>query len=156
MLKSLPDTVERAQQELEFQITLGAPLMATKGYAAQERETAFARARDLYRQIGETPQLFPVLVGLRSFYTARGKLQTARELGEQLLRLAQNVQDPALLLGAHYALGVPVFLMGEFASARVHFEQTLALYDPQQHHSHAYQYGLDPGVGCRSILAYTL
>ena len=155
VLKRLPDTVERAQQELGFQIALGAPLMAAKGYAAPERETVFARARELCQQIGETPQLFPVLAGLRSFYTVRGKLQTARELGEQLLRLAQNVRDVDLLQEAHWQLGVPLTLTGEFALARAHFEQTYALYDPQQHSAHAYQYGLDPGVGCRSFLACT-
>ncbi len=73
----------------------------------------YSRARELCRQVGETPQLFPVLVGLRLFYALRGELQTARELGEQLLRLAQSVQDAALLLEAHYALGVPLYWLGE-------------------------------------------
>ena len=40
LLKTLPDTPERAQQELTLQITLGAPLMATKGYAAPEVESS--------------------------------------------------------------------------------------------------------------------
>ena len=31
----------------------------------------------------------------------RAELQTARELAEQLLSLAQRVQDPTLLLAAH-------------------------------------------------------
>ena len=41
----------------------GPGLMATKGYAAPEVEQAYARARELCRQVGETPQLFPVLLG---------------------------------------------------------------------------------------------
>ena len=93
---------------------------------------AYARALALCRQVGETPQLFPVLAGLRVFYTVRGELQTARELGEQLLRLAQSVQDPALLVDAHVALGSPLYFLGELASAREHLEQAIALYDPQQ------------------------
>ena len=97
LLKTLPDTPERVQQELTLQITLGVPLMATKGYAAPEVESAYTRARELCQQVGETPQLFPVLWGLWLFYFVRGELQTARELGEQLLSLAQSVQDPALL-----------------------------------------------------------
>ena len=93
LLKTLPDTPERAQQELTLQIALGVSLMATKGYAAPEVEKAYTRARELCRQVGETPQLFPVLWGLWSFYNTRAELQTARELGEQLLSLAQSVQD---------------------------------------------------------------
>ena len=63
----------------------------------------------------------------------RAELQTARELGEQLLTLAQRAQDSALLLEAHHALGAALLFLGEFAPARAHLEQGLALYDPQQH-----------------------
>ncbi len=38
LLKTLPETPERTQQELTLQIALGAPLMATKGFAAPEVE----------------------------------------------------------------------------------------------------------------------
>ena len=81
LLKTLPDTPERAQQELTLQITLGVPLMATKGFAAPEVERVYTRARELCQQVGETPQLFPVLWGLWAFYLVRAELQTARELG---------------------------------------------------------------------------
>jgi hypothetical protein len=58
------------------------------------------------------------------------ELQTARELGEHLLTLAQQVGDPALLLGAYSALGNTVNYLGEFAAAQAHFAQGIALYDP--------------------------
>ena len=67
LLKTLPDTPERAQQELTLQIALGAPLMATKGYAAPEVGKAYTRARELCQQVGDTPQLFPVLWGYGRF-----------------------------------------------------------------------------------------
>jgi tetratricopeptide (TPR) repeat protein len=90
--------------------------------------------------VGETPQLFPVLYGLRTFYHIRGELQIARELAEQLLRLAQREQNPALLLEAHSALGTTLFFRGELASAQAHLEKGLTLYNPQQYHSHAFLY----------------
>ena len=49
--------------------------MATKGYAAPEVEHAYTRARELCQQVGETPQLFPVLWGLWLFYLVRGELR---------------------------------------------------------------------------------
>src|SRR5262249_17743249 len=68
----------------------------------------------------------------------------------QLLSLAQNVQDSALLLMAHYALGVTLPRGGEFVAGRGHPEQAIALYNPHQHHSLALRSsGLDLGVGCR-------
>jgi len=156
LIKTLPDTPERTQQELTLQIALGGPLMATKGFAAPEVEKAYARARELCQQVGETPQLFLVLWGLWAFYTVRAELQAARELGEQSLSLAQSVQDPALLLWAHLMVGVTLFWLGEFASAQAHLEQSIALYDPQQHRSHAFFYGQSPKVSCLSIATWAL
>jgi len=131
-----------------LQVTLGPALMATKGLAAPEVEHVYTRARALCHQVGETPQLFPVLVGLCTFYRQRGALQTARQVGEQCLALAQRAEEPALLLEAHRALGVPLFYLGELALSRFHLEQGSALYDLQQYRSQVFRYGLDPGVNC--------
>jgi class 3 adenylate cyclase/predicted ATPase len=155
LLKTLPDTPERAQQELMLQLTLGVPLMITKGWAAPEVEQLLARDRELCRQLGETPQLFPVLRGLHSFYVMRAEYAAARELGEQRLTLAQSAQDPAFLLEAHHTLGQILLFLGEFAQAQVHLSQGVALYDPQQHSSHAFLYGYDPGSSCLSYEAMT-
>ena len=46
------------------------------------------------RTAGETPQRFLVLWGLWLFSTGRRELQTARELGEHLLALAERVDEP--------------------------------------------------------------
>ena len=72
--------------------------MATKGIAAPEVEQTYARARALCAQVGDTPQLFPTLWGLCRFYYNQGALPTARELGEQLMRLAQREAEPTPLL----------------------------------------------------------
>ena len=156
LLKILPDTPERAQQELALQLALGTPLMATKGYAAPEVERVYTRARELCRQLEETPQLFPVLRGLWGFHFLRGELQAARELGERLFTSAQQTQDPALLIEAHYALGATSCFLGELPSARIHLEQGITLYNLHQHRSNSFLYGHDPGVACRCHAAYAL
>jgi class 3 adenylate cyclase/predicted ATPase len=156
LLATLPDSPERAQQELALQMALGTSLLATKGYAAPELGKAYTRAHELCRQLGETPQLFPVLAGLRLFYTVHGEIRTARELGEELLRLAQSAGDPGLMLEAHYALAMPLYLLGEFVPALEHCELTIALYDPQRHGSLAFIYGTDAGVTSRSFAAWIL
>jgi predicted ATPase len=46
--------------------------------------------------------------------------------------------------------------LGEFASAREHLEQGIALYDRQAHRSHAFLYSQDPGVVCLAYLAFAL
>jgi predicted ATPase len=84
------------------------------------------------------------------------ELQTARELGEHLLTLAQQVGDSALLLEAHSALGNTLNYLGEFTASQAHLAQGIALYDPQQHRAHAFRYGRDPGVVCRYYASVTL
>lgn len=156
LLLTLPDTPERRQQELAFQVALGSPLQALEGYGAPEVETVYTRARELSQQIGETAQMFPVLRGLYVFYLLRGKIQAAHELGARLFSLAQSIQDAAFLLEAHFAVGQTLMFRGEFVAAREHLEQGIALYDPVRHHAHAFLYGQDPGVFCQILAAWNL
>jgi class 3 adenylate cyclase/tetratricopeptide (TPR) repeat protein len=156
LLPQVPEGPHRLQCELALQLGLGAPLMATRGYSAQDVEKVFGRALDLCRQIGETPQLFNALRGLRQFYQIRGDSPTAYELGEQLLRLAERGQDTGQLLEAHNATGGALFWLGDFASAEEHFERVIDLYDPQKHRAHIALYGNDPGVVGYSYSAWTL
>jgi predicted ATPase len=138
-------------------MTLGQALQVTKGMGAPEVEQLYLRARALCEQVGEPPQLFRVLWGLRTFYNQRGEYQTIRGLEEQLLSLAQRLQAPDLLLEAHHSLWSSLFSGGELAAARSHMEQGLQLYDPQRHRTHAALYsGHDPGVCCRMQAAQCL
>jgi predicted ATPase len=156
LLEALAATTERKQLELNLLTTLGPALIATKGYAAPEVQHAYTRAHELCQQMGETRQLFPVLMGLYLFYHVRGGLQAAREVAEKCLQLAQHTQDSGLLLEAHRAVGVTLFCLGEFASARTDVAQSIALYDPERHDSHAFVYGVHPGVTCRSYEVWAL
>ena len=156
LLQTLPDTLERTRQELTLQIALGAPLAATKGIGAPEVGTVYNRARELCQQGGEALQLSRVLYALHRFYAVRAELQAAREIAEQHLRLAQSVQDPALLLHAHLTLGAAFLWLGEFAPAREYLEQGIASYDPQQHRSRAFVSGEHPGVTNLGFAAWAL
>jgi class 3 adenylate cyclase/predicted ATPase len=157
LLKTLPDTLDRIQQELALQTTPGPALMATKGYGVPEVKEAYVRARDLCQQVGEPPQLFWILGGLWQISLVQADYQAACELGEQLLSIAQRVQDPAFLLAAHRALGEPLFLMGELTLARTHLEQGIALYNRQQHRTLVFlMSGVDPGVMCLNFAANIL
>jgi predicted ATPase len=88
---------------------------------------------------------------------SRVEISAAQSLGEQLLGVAERAQDPALLLQAHHALGVNYMAAGDWASAQLHLERSIALYDPQQHRPHALLYGgHDPCVCCLGYAALCL
>ena len=154
VLGTLADTPTRTRHELEVQLTLGQALGNTKGFAAPETGHALARARELCQQVGDPPRLFAILAGLRSFYWIRGELQTARQLAEECLTLAQHQPDPARLLEAHQGLGITLYRLGELVPARAHLEQGIALYTPQQDHS--LQLNAPLGLRCFNYAALTL
>ncbi|HEX2491327.1 MAG TPA: AAA family ATPase, partial [Blastocatellia bacterium] len=156
LLKSLPESDERTRSELALQVTLGVTLMATRGYAAEEVEQAYARARELCRRMGETPQLFPVLWGLTRFYIVRTPFQTARELAEQLLRIAQRERDPYLLMQAYSPLAVCLLHLGEFTQARAYLEQGVVIEFAPGASQFNVAYVDDPRVVCRARLASAL
>jgi class 3 adenylate cyclase/tetratricopeptide (TPR) repeat protein len=156
LLKTLPNTSQCTQQELTLLIALGSPLRASKGFSAPEVEMVYTRAQELCEQIGEIPQRFSALRGLWGVYLARGQSQLTQELAEQLLRLAEGVQDSALLAEAHHVMGMASFQLGEFTSAQTHSEQGIALSDPQRQHSLSFLYPTDPGADCRSVVSEVL
>jgi predicted ATPase/DNA-binding winged helix-turn-helix (wHTH) protein len=155
VLEALPGTPERIQRELALYIALGGALQATKGWAAPEVEHAYARARELCQQAGDTPQLAAVLGGLAAFYQNQGDLDTARALGEQRIALAQRHQDTARLIVSHAAQQGILYCLGEYPLAYAHCEQSLALYNPQQHRFQA-SGAPHPMVNCLSIAANVL
>jgi predicted ATPase len=83
-------------------------------------------------------------------------LATARELGEQLLRLAQRAAMPTHRLAAHDIIGHACYHLGDYAAAQMHCEHGIALTDlaaqgGQGLHGHA-----TPEVTCRTFAAHAL
>jgi DNA-binding SARP family transcriptional activator/tetratricopeptide (TPR) repeat protein len=156
LLKTLPDTPERAKKELSLQTALGSILLATKGFAALEVEQAFNRARELCSQVGETPQLFPLLHGLYRYYQVRAEIQTTRELSDQIMQLTRRQEDASLLLPAELTLGLASFFAGEFIAAQRQLDYASTLYDPRHRQEHVALFGQDALATCQAHAALTL
>ncbi len=156
LLKALPDSgdadgrLAHAEQELALQISLG---MAWKWVIPNpEGERVLTKARELCEQTGRTTELCRVVGELSIFPYVRAEYRAARELGEEALSLAQQVGDPLLVAIHHWHLGYILVGLGEFSTARAHFEQVIDFYEPQAHHdSFVLLRGSDAGV---SALAY--
>ncbi len=89
------------------------------------------------------------------FYNNRGQLQKGCELAEEMLHLAQGIQDQYPLAKAHGVLGWTLYLLGEFTSAHFHLEQSLALYDSHSHPQSPF-FTHDIRMENLSFLAWTL
>jgi predicted ATPase len=155
-LKHFPKTYTTIEQAVNLRVDLGPVLIALKGYSAPEVERTYTQARDLCQELGEPPQLFPVLWGLARVYDRRD-LHKGRELGKQLLEVAERAGDPALLLEAHHESWANLFSLGDLPSALGHAKRGIELYKPEEHRQYASIYGgHDPGVCGLRHVAMTL
>jgi TOMM system kinase/cyclase fusion protein len=145
-LAQLPAIENRNHDELMLLVSLGAAQTATKGYGAPEVARTYARARELCESFGEAPQLFPSLRGLQSYYQVHGPLDAARDLGLQLLRLADRSDDNVLRVEAKRRVGWCLFCMGQMHEGSQLLDEAIALYDAANAHRHAMLFGSDPKV----------
>lgn len=156
LINSLPQSPERAKKELELQLAIGAPIIATKGYAAQEVLTAYSRAQKLCEDLGDNKLLFPALRGLWAFYIGRADYLTATSLAEKLIKLSEEEKDPAIILEAYRAMGNAVFWCGELVLSHQNMEEAIKLYAPDEHRTLAFLYGQDPDVANRGMQSWPL
>jgi predicted ATPase len=166
-----PELREAAERrELELQTTLGTALIATKGYASPEVEVAYTRARELLETLEKSAEAsladgsdvlldrikalrFPVLFGLWLSHLVRGRLLSARELGEACVAIAKQAENQAFEVEAHRALGATLYYLSEFKSALAHLEAGIERYQPQHHPVPAFlHYAAEPGM---TLLAYS-
>ncbi|MCB0193098.1 MAG: AAA family ATPase [Anaerolineae bacterium] len=143
LLKTLPATAKRAHKELELLLALAIPLRASKGFSASELEETYSRALAICRQLGETPELAQVLVGLARIYAVRAENATSYELAEQAVRIAEQVRGPGPLSWAHFSIVMVLLSKGEPARAYTHVEQGLLWCDPKLQPDQISQYGLE-------------
>ena len=155
-LALLPDSRERQQQELEFLSALGPALRFVKGQATPEMGHAFARARELWEQLGFPSQFLHIPYGQSFYHIYRGEFDVAQRIDEDLLRLSSQRNDTAGLVLGHASSGRTLMYAGRFAASRSHLEQVLALYDPSTHASLGYQTGSHPRLGARGQLGIAL
>jgi len=146
-LKTLPESPEITRQELNLQLALGVSLATTRGWATPEVAQAYRRAQELCNQAGESPESYSALYGLTIYYLFSAELSKAREVSEELLRLAEKDRDSGSTVTARYMLGFSLLLMGDLALAEEHYTQGLKLYRPGQS-IQRYTFLTDPGIGC--------
>jgi class 3 adenylate cyclase/predicted ATPase len=157
LLNELPDSSEKNQNEILFQIALGVPLTALRGYGAPEVEQAYARANDLCQQVGDKSQMVPALYGLWRFYLLRAVYKEALTLSEKILALAQDNSDPLNLVVAHRASGSTHFYLGDLDQAWLHLKEVIASDTPPNQRTDTLLFDVvDAWVTSMSYASWTL
>ena len=151
VLRGMPDGPERLQHELGLQMIRGLALRMMKGWASPEIEPVFARARELCQQLGDPPQLFPVLWAITLFHAIKGDVAEYRRRADELMAEAERSGDPASLMAAHHLLGVCLEFAGDMAESSRVLDRGRELHDPEQHRAYTATFGLDPGMIARAM-----
>jgi adenylate cyclase len=118
---------QRSRLELDVLLPLGVALMAVKGYAHDDVEHTYARARSLCLLCARPGDLERVLRGQWNVAFVRADLAAAQAIADQLLSHAESEGDETLALDAHTKLGQGFLHLGELAAARRHLERALEL-----------------------------
>jgi DNA-binding winged helix-turn-helix (wHTH) protein/predicted ATPase len=156
ILKSLPRTSTHSKDEMKLRMILSVSLMTIKGFASEEVESINARGRELFWQLGPSPELFYMLWSLGLYYQFSGKLQSALEISSQLLQLAEDLNDGALLMAAHRAMGAALVEIGRCTEALHHLDAGTALYATHRQHPYDVFMGRDCKVVCECLAARAL
>jgi predicted ATPase/class 3 adenylate cyclase len=155
VLSSTPSTPERAIQEVMLRTSLARALMAIHGYT-REVEEAYGRALKLLEKQRGTPQLFPVLRGLASFYNYRAEFDKGARVGREILRLAEDQDDPSMRVDGYLVLGSSIALGRDLHDGLEHLDKAIAWFESEGYRSRRFRLGNNPGVACFMVSALTL
>jgi tetratricopeptide (TPR) repeat protein len=152
MLEAQPPGADRARTELGLQLTLGAALVADRGYGAHELELTLGRLEALTAEVTDAPEAPVARFALCRFSIARADLAAAERFAQQMLAAAGS--DPQALIPASVAAGIIDFYRGRILRAREHFERVLAVYEPRFAEAQIALYGNDMRVAALGFLGW--
>ena len=165
-IATLPATPALRREQIKLQVALANTLMHTKGYAAAETKSAIEQARLFIGQaetLGEPPEdallLFSTLYGVWAWNFVAFNGQMCRDLAAQFLTLAEKKNATVPVLVAHRIMGHSLITTGELKNAKAHYDQGIALYNPDEHQSLTTRFGQDSRVSIlcwRSLASWLL
>jgi tetratricopeptide (TPR) repeat protein len=147
LVEALSDPRERAERELDLQMALGAALYAAKAYNHPDIGRAYARARELCRQLDDYPREFTALRGLQNHHQNLLEMEKAQHFTEEAMRVAERLGDAARLVTAHVTLGVVLYHLGKLEPALAQLRRGSEMIAPNMRF--ADWPGPHPGVICQ-------
>jgi tetratricopeptide (TPR) repeat protein len=156
LVRRLADTPQRVQIELALQLALGVPLLATRGFSDAELAQTYGRARELTQNAEASFELFQTLTGLKDYYDVRLELQTALQVGADMVDLARQLNNAGLSAMAHHQQSTTRLYLGQAEAFLAQREQMLALYDAERDRPMVYQLGFDPLIASLSHAGWAL
>ena len=147
LLRALPTTTQRLEDERDLLLALGPLLVVTHGFAGDPVAATYTLAHEISRELTQGEGSFASLWGLWLYYSGRGELMQAQDLTDQLLAIGTASGDPQAFLQACHAAWSMAFFQGELGRTRQYVADGLARYDPARDYAQSLRYGgHDPAI----------
>jgi adenylate cyclase len=145
LMRGRPETTEAIRRQAGMLDDLGWASVASRGWGDEEAARAFALMRELVERLDAAKARFNALEGELTVHTMRAEYAIARQRGEEMLLLAEQVGDPMAIAAALSSLGAAMLQLGEIESAAEIGERGRALADPLEPTLYA--------ISCCSLIA---
>jgi class 3 adenylate cyclase len=142
-------------RRLKLQTDYGQAMMWSKGFAAEETKSAFARAAELAARTGDFSERFAAGHGQWTLEMVRGELRSARELASTFLREAEDEGRVVEIGVARRGLALIAYNSGDFLDAQTHCERALEACAPGHEEKARERFGQYTGAFAMSCLAIT-
>ena len=107
-----------AEDQLFILTQAGVYLVAARGHSAPEVRICYERAESLCHSLNRPLLLHVALAGQWRYSLMTDKLTATMQIAKRVYSLAQNQNDPALMIGAYSALAATLCYLGDFETAR--------------------------------------
>jgi class 3 adenylate cyclase/tetratricopeptide (TPR) repeat protein len=148
-------SIATASARLRLQTNLGRAVMWSKGFASEETQAAYARARELAAKVDNPAERFATYYGQWANTSMRSGFAAAQDISQIFLDEAVSSALKPEIAIAHRMIGLTLHGRGHFVSAKGHFDEALRVYDRRWDQDARFRLGLEPGLTAMAYLAST-
>ena len=156
LAEGLPDGSAQRLLQLRLQTTYGHALLHGRGHSQPETIDAFARAREMAARVEDIGARFSAYYGRWQVSFVRAELAAMQEVALAFLHDARQSSAGPGRGRALHAFGVTCWFQGDYAGARTHLEQALAVYDEERDHHPTPRFVFEDRVVAMGWLALVL
>jgi len=150
----LDDPGDRDEAISRFSLLLGPQLIANHGFASDEVQNVYSKARSLSAIETGSPEVLQMLWGLWGTQVVKAELAFAKRLSDDFLRHAMVREDPIEVTAGHYMAGVGAFYVGALEDAEQAMLRAVEASHRADFDEMVTRYSLDLGILSRSYLSW--
>jgi len=132
----------------------GLYLMATQGSGVPEVRICYERAESLCHSLNRPLLLYVALIGQWRHSLVTDKLSATMRIAHRVYSLAQEQNEPALMIGAYRALAGTLYFLGDFETARQYARRGVQIWRSGEVRSPVEEVVL-PAVSCLYLEAWS-